>query len=315
MQGVYYCSSHTINLIPLMENAPLVSLIALNYNNTAITMEFLESTKNLKYPNYEIIIVDNNSNEDPTGVMLAKYPHVKVHVLEKNQGFTGGNNRGMEQATGDYYFIVNNDTEVTDDLLDKLVEPFLNDNTIGVVSPKIKFFQSPDIIQYAGFNKINPYTGRTTATGSKEIDRGQHDKSGLTHGAHGAAMLVKKEVAEKVGMFYDDFFIYYEEWDWSTRIIKAGYKIYYRGDATIYHKESMTMGKESTLKAYYLARNRILYMKRNSTSFDYFLFLMFLLFFTIPKTTIKYILKGQFEHLRAFYKGLAWSFFPRKYTP
>src|SRR5690606_27285476 len=113
---------------------------------------------------------------------------------------------------------------------------------IGVTCPKIKFFHHPDTIQYAGFNPINVYTGRTTAVGSKEIDNGQHNNSGFTHAAHGCAMMVKKEVIEKVGMFPEKFFIYYEELDWSARILNAGYKIFYQGSALIFHKESITMG-------------------------------------------------------------------------
>ena len=290
-----------------MSNSPLISLITLNYNNTPITCEFLVSTKILEYPNYEIIVVDNASDQDPTDQLLEARSDTKVYVLEENLGFTGGNNFGIEKAKGDYFFIVNNDTEVTEDLLGKLLEPFSSDDSIGVVSPKIKYFDDPNIIQYAGFSKIHPITGRATTMGWQQEDHGQFDKSGFTQAAHGAAMLVKKDVLEDVGVFYDDFFIYYEELDLSYRIIDAGYKIYYRGDATIYHKESMTMGKESTIKAYYQSRNRILYMKRNSKGLSYFLFCVFLAFFTLPKSTISYVFTGRFEHLKAFYKGVSWG--------
>ena len=287
---------------------PLISLIALNYNQTDITCEFLESTKKLTYPNYEIIIVDNGSNINPKEqVEAGHYPHTRLIISETNLGFTGGNNLGMREAKGDYMFIVNNDTEVTDNLLEELLAPFLADDEVGVVSPKIKFFHHPDIIQYAGFKPINPYTGRTGAVGSREKDEGQHDKLTETYGAHGAAMMVKRSVIKEVGMFANNFFIYYEEWDWSARIRRAGYKIYYQPKAIIYHKESITMGKESAIKAYYHTRNRILYMRRNSKKIQLIVFSVFFALAVIPKSLFRYLRNAQFGHIKAFTKGVAWN--------
>jgi len=288
---------------------PLVSIITLNYNQTDITCEFLESTKMLSYPNYEILVVDNNSDISPKEqIDIGDYPNTRLIASDTNLGFTGGNNLGMREAQGDFVFIVNNDTEVTENLLEELLAPFSTDDSVGVVSPKIKFYSHPDIIQYAGFKPINPFTGRTGAVGNGEEDKGQHDELAETYGAHGAAMMVKRKVIEEVGKFADNFFIYYEEWDWSTRIRKAGYKIYYQPKAEIYHKESITMGKESAIKAYYHTRNRILYMRRNSKRFQFLVFTMFFTLMVTPKAMFRYLSNAQFEHLRAFFKGVTWNF-------
>lgn len=293
---------------------PLISIIILNFNQLKVTCEFLESTKSLSYPNYEIILVDNASKENPQPYINKHYPNVQVIVNETNLGFTGGNNIGMQIAKGDYYFIVNNDTEVHGDLLECLLEPFLENPNIGMVSPKIKFYQNPEIIQYAGFTKVNPITGRNRAVGGQEKDNGQHDSPGFTNYAHGAAMLVKREVCEKVGMFPDHFFIYYEELDWSAHTKRAGYEIYYQPKAFILHKESITMGKESAIKAYYHNRNRILFMRRNSNSLEFLFFLVFLTFLTIPKNIIKYSIRGQKEHLNNFMKAIKWNLTSSKYS-
>lgn len=287
---------------------PLISIIALNWNQLEVTCQFLESTRLFTYKNYEILIIDNGSKEDPTAYINAQqYPNTRVLRSEVNLGFTGGNNWGMREAKGEYYFIVNNDTEVTDNLLEALLEPFFMDEKIGVSGPKIRYFEPRDMLQYVGFGPINPYTGRTFAVGYQESDHGQYDVGSYTHGAHGGAMMVKKEVVDKVGMFPEKFFIYYEEWDWCLRILRAGYKIYYTPKGLIYHKESVTMGKESAIKAYYHTRNRIMLMRRNVDMMHFIVFLLFFCFLTAPKFIFNYIRKGQWQHLKSFFKAIGWN--------
>lgn len=293
-----------------MKNTPNISFIVINFNNVQPTLEFLESTRNLVDRSFEVIVVDNASTQDPTNEILSKYPETRVYRLNTNTGFTGGNNFGISKAKGDYIFIINNDTEVTPNLIEEVLRPFSENESIGVVSPKIKFYDQPNLIQYAGFKPINRFTGRTGAIGSREEDRGQYDQGRVTHGAHGAAMVIKKEVIEKVGVFHDDFFLYYEEWDWSTRIIKAGYKIYYQPTAVVYHKESISVGKHNPMKTYYHIRNRILYMKRNTKKIELSIFYLFLVLFVIPKSVLKYATSKQFEHLSSFMRGLIWHIKP-----
>jgi GT2 family glycosyltransferase len=299
----------------MLKDNPLISIVTLTWNQTEITCQFLESTRNLNYKNYEILVCDMGSTVDPSSrIEMANYPNTRVLRSEKNLGFTGGNNWGIRQAKGDYIFIVNNDTEVTPDLLDVLLEPFYSDATIGVTCPKIRFFSQPDTIQYAGFNPINKLTGRTSAVGNQEIDNGQCDVSGYTHGAHGCAMLVSREVIDKVGIFPENFFIYYEEWDWSARILKAGYHIYYQAKGLIYHKESVTMGKQSAIKVYYHTRNRILYMRRNTKWNQFAVFISFFVLFSAPKAVVTYVVKRQFGHLKSFVKGATWNLGASKYS-
>lgn len=294
---------------------PLISIITLNYNQTAVTCEFLESTRKLTYPNYEILVCDMASDTDPGPLINAgNYPNTKVLLSDKNLGFAGGNNWGMRQAKGDFIFIVNNDTEVTPDLLDALLQPFYKDPAIGVTSPKIKFFFQPSIIQYAGFNPMNHFTGRTSTVGEMEPDQGQHDMPGETAGAHGCAMMVKKEVIEKVGMFPEKFFLYYEEWDWSARIHKAGYKIWYTANATIFHKESMSVGKKNPMKVFYHTRNRILYMRRNTKWHQQIIFFLFFVVFVTPRYAADYLRKGEFRQLKNFFRGAAWNLYSSRYS-
>jgi GT2 family glycosyltransferase len=287
--------------------SPLVSIIILNYNQLKVTCEFLDSARRLEYPNYEIIMVDNASKEDPTSVIQSRYPEVRLIRNQVNLGFTGGNNTGIKAARGDYFLIINNDTEVVSNLIERMLEPFAKDARVGVVSPKICYHSHPHIIQYAGYTEVNPFTGRNKAIGLMEEDKGQFDIPGHTAYAHGAAMMVKREVVDKVGVMPDIFFIYYEELDWSAHIRRAGYEVYYQPTALIFHKESVTMGTESPIKAYFHTRNRILFMRRNTNGFQFMFFLLFYSVFAVPKNIIKYARKGQLEHLRNFLKGLVWN--------
>ena len=295
---------------------PLVSIITLNYNQPQITCEFLESTRKLNYSNYEILVCDMASDQDPRLLInAASYPHTKLLLSSKNLGYSGGNNWGIRQANGEFFFIVNNDTEVTPDLIGLLLKPFELHPSVGVTSPKIRFYYQPEIIQYAGFNPMNPFTGRTSTIGEMQKDRGQYDISGPTHASHGCAMMIKKEAVEKAGMFPEKFFLYYEEWDLSSRIAKAGYTIWYAADAVIFHKESMSVGKDNPMKVYFHTRNRILYMRRNVDGFHLFVFMLFFLFFAVPKSVAGYLMRRQYLHLKLFLKGIAWNIYFSSASP
>ena len=294
----------------MSSKTPLISIITLNYNQALVTLDFLDSAKELQYKNFEILVCDMASAEDVTQIIHPhKYPNTRLLLSKENLGFAGGNNWGMRQAKGDFYFIVNNDTELTKDLLDNLLRPFSEDATIGVTTPKIKFFDQPDTIQYAGFYPMNLYTGRTSIRGEWEKDMGQYNISGPTSGSHGCAMLVKKEVVDKTGKFPEKFFLYYEEWDWSARILAAGYKIWYTANATIYHKESMSVGKNNPMKVYYQTRNRVLYMRRNTKWYQLVVFSLFFTFFSIPKSLLKFLLNKKYKQIRFFLKGAFWNLY------
>jgi len=286
---------------------PLVSLITLNYNQAALTAELLTSVAKLTYPCIEVIVVDNHSTEDPFPIIQTQFPAVQLMVTDRNLGFAGGNNRGIDRATGDYLLFLNNDTEVTPDLIERLLEPFGTDPDVGVVCPKIRYHQQPDVIQYAGYSTLNPFTGQARAIGSHQPDRGQFDQPGLTPFAHGAAMLVKRSVIEQAGQMPELYFLYYEELDWCCRIRQAGYRIFYQPTALVYHKESMTVGKGNPMKVYYQTRNRLLFMRRNAAPFPLAVFLMYYAVLALPKAMISYGWRRQFPFLRATLRAVGWN--------
>jgi GT2 family glycosyltransferase len=286
---------------------PLVSIITVNYNQLDYTLQLLESLRHTRYRNLEVIVVDNASKQNPDSVIRERYPEAKVIVSSENLGFAGGNNLGINAATGKYLFFLNNDTEVDANTFDPLVRLFETIPDAGIASPKILYYNSGETIQYVGCSNINPYTGRNKREGFKEKDSGQYDTLRETDLAHGAAMMVPRSVIDKAGLMPELFFLYYEELDWCETIKNNGYKIYVVPEAKIYHKESMSVGKNSTLKTYYLTRNRLLFMRRNTTGLTKVSWVLFFIFFSIPKNSLSFVLKRETEHLKAFWKGFLWN--------
>ena len=293
----------------MLRDRPLISIIALNWNTTAVTCDFLRSIREQnRYSQIEVIVVDNASNEDPTAAFLQVYPEAIVVRNSHNLGFSAGNNAGIRKATGDYLFIVNNDTEFTSGLLEGLLEVYEKHPDAGIVCPKFHYFFDKGTIEYAGYYPVNIFTGRNSMIGCKEKDQGQYDEMKVTHYAHGGAMMVPRRIIEEVGAMPEEFFLYYEEFDWSEQIKRHGYKVYYQPKSLIYHKESMTTGKSSPLKTFYLTRNRILFMRRNTPPLAFSMFALYFVVFTIPKNTLTYLFKGQRQHLNSFWKGIFWQF-------
>jgi GT2 family glycosyltransferase len=292
----------------ITKELPLVSIITINFNAAVTTAQFLRSCSQLSYQNFEVIVVDNASTPPLTDTLdPARYAWLRLIRSETNTGFTGGNNLGMAAANGDFFFIVNNDTDFGPDLLDTLLLPFGTDPCIGVVCPKIRFYDQPTVLQFAGYSPMNMYTGTAVPLGLGQTDTGTFDQSGPTNFAHGCALLIRREVVTRVGRFADLFFLYYEELDWSQRIKDTGYLIYYQASALIFHKDSVSVGRGNPLKTYYLTRNRILFMRRHGRGAKRLIFYAFFAVCVIPKHLLTYWLTGQFTHANAFLKGVRWN--------
>lgn len=283
-----------------------VSIISINYNQAEVTFEMLESFRKVDYPDVEIIVVDNASKNRDIEEISTKYPETVFVKSDENLGFAGGNNLGLKYATGEYIMFLNNDTEVLPDFLPPLIAKLSESEKIGMVCPKIRFHYQPDTIQFAGYTPINPVTIRNKLIGYREKDRGQYNEARQSPLGHGAAMMVKKEVIDKVGPMEDSFFLYYEELDWCTRITRAGYQIWYVPESIVYHKESISTGRESPLKTYYITRNRILYTRRNVKGLKFLVSMLYQSFLAAPKNALKFLIMGRTDLLTAFVKGHTW---------
>ena len=196
---------------------PKVTIIIINFNGLTDTVRCLQSVKNITYSNLEVIIIDNGSDNKEGEMLLKKYgKNIKVFILDKNTGFTGGNNLAYQKAKGKYIILLNNDTEVTPGFIEPLIELLENDKKIAVAQPKIKMLSKKNYFDYAGaaggyIDKYGyPFTrGRIFET--KEKDSGQYDKESVIFWASGAACVIRKSAIKRIGGLFDPVFFNYME--------------------------------------------------------------------------------------------------------
>ena len=280
-----------------------MSVITINYNGLKDTCELMD-TLPLDDASIEVIVVDNASKTDEASILEQRYPQIKVIRSKENLGFAGGNNLGIQAATGKYLFFINNDTVFEDFNVRPLIARLESSGQIGMVCPKIRFAWGNRPIQYTGYTPLSPVTMRNRSIGFGEADHGQYDVAHPTPYAHGAAMMVKREVIERAGMMPECYFLYYEELDWSMMIRRAGYDIWYEPACTIYHKESQATGQDSPLKIYYITRNRLLFVHRNTRGISKPLSYLYLIGVVTPKDIIKHLLHKRPDLAKAAIKGV-----------
>ncbi|SEB09023.1 glycosyltransferase family 2 protein [Pedobacter hartonius] len=285
------------------------SIISVNFNQPAVTVDFLKSIQLHTNPTeVELILVDNGSAEDHYADFLAAYPELIYIRSEKNLGFAGGNNLGIKKATGDYLLLLNNDTEITANLISELSSELERNPDIGLISPLLLYYDAPEVIQYAGFSEMNYLTCRNSVIGGMELNEGQYDgQSRETAFCHGAAMMCRRADLDTVGLMEDQFFLYYEELDWCEKFRRAGKKIWFTGKTHIFHKESMSVGKESKIKTYFMTRNRMLFIRRNTGLLNTILFSIYYIGLACPKQVLVYLKKGRRDLIKWVFLGISWN--------
>ncbi len=281
----------------------MISIITVNYNGFNDTCELID-TLPLNDDSLEVIVIDNASEKNEALLIEARYPNVKAIRSNTNLGFAGGNNLGINAATGKNLFFINNDTIIKDFNINVLINRLESSSKIGMVCPKIRFAWEDNPIQFAGYTKLSRITLRNKSIGFGEKDMGQHNTPHPTPYAHGAAMLVKREALEKVGKMPECYFLYYEEYDWSIMFRRAGYEIWYEPLFTIYHKESKSTGQNSPLKTYYITRNRLLLARRNEKTYIKYIIYCYLIGIVALRDILKYSISGNFKLAAATTKGI-----------
>jgi len=335
---------------------PKVFIIILNWNGWEDTIECLDSLHNISYPNYDLIIVDNDSQDDSLARIRAyarselavesasrifncrieplhvttytrlEAEDIQVATLhkklaaqsrnetsnaslviiqnEQNFGYPEGNNIGMRyalKASADYVLLLNNDTVVEKHFLTELVRAADNDASIGVIGPKICFYDAPNTIQSAG-GHIDFWRGRAIGNAGKsddEIERFAVDKLLPADFVSGSCFLIKRKVIEDVGMLDPTYFCYGEDLDWCLRISGAGYRIVCDLNTQIWHKSNVSTSKVKQCAEFYFHRNWVINARKHARIPEFVSFLLLYPAYCIPG-----LLKArQFGHIRNFVLG------------
>lgn len=246
---------------------PKVDIVVLNWNNLDATMACLESVYQSDYINFEVIVIDNGSDQNPKEELSAKYPQVIFYENDHNLGYTGGNNQGIKLALereSDFIWLLNNDSLVDGQCLSSLIREITTSQTIGLVSPIICNNETEKKLLYCG-----SYV---------DVD------NGLLHTAHnldvicdwmsmtpdkvclwGTALLINTKLVRKIGMLDEDYFAYFEDMDYSIRSINAGFTNKVVTDAVVFHeKKSEHLSEYPYYYHFYMARNNRLFWAKNS---------------------------------------------------
>jgi GT2 family glycosyltransferase len=222
----------------LMGPSPFVSIILLNYNGLAYIRNCVYSVLKSDYTNFELIIVDNNSTDKSIDIIESDYNDDRIKIVrnDKNLGFAGGNNLGAQYAKGRYLALLNIDTIVDSQWLTELVRLMEYDSSVGIAQPKLLSLSNKSIYDSAG--DYIDFFGNCFRLGGgwEEKDVGQYDTIHEIFSARGAALLTRKEIVENIGLFDEDFFMNFEDIDFSWRVRLNGKRVVFVPRSIVYHK-------------------------------------------------------------------------------
>ena len=245
----------------------LVSIIIVNWNAKKFLKECIESLLSQSFTDYEIILVDNVSSDDSVSFVTENFPQVKIIQNNDNVGFAEGNNIGIKNSTGKIIVLFNPDVVADKKWLSILVDTLQSSEKIAAVTGKMYYLgdkYGKDAV-FCTWSKINPYSAKPT-------NFYENEPLAKVDYLSGAAMVVKRDVLDKIGLMDSDYFLYFEETDLCARMIRAGYDLMYIPSAIVWHAVSPLSNSEN--KVYYMESSKIRFALKN---FDSFYFLPFFL--------------------------------------
>lgn len=300
---------------------PKVVVLILSYNGKELLDDAVSSYLDNDYQNFEVIVIDNGSTDGTLEWMRSHYPDVYVHRTDENLKYSGGFNFGIDyavnQMNADYFLVTNNDVKVDSKVISSLVNLAVSDPMIGFVTGKVYYFDAPDTLQTVGkYEDKLRWNGEHI--GGNEKDTGKYDTVSERFFIDDIFTLVNAEMYKEIGAYDTLFAFQAEEYDWQARAKGKGYKIMYTPEAKIWHKESMTIGKESAFKAYYDARNPMLViLKHKSPAFFKRYFWNHFKKGVVRRTLVS-IKKGNFDIAlktwKGFFSAMNWGRKNKKFT-
>jgi len=239
------------------------SVIVLNHNGKHFLKDCLQSLRQQTCRDFEVVLVDNASQDGSVEFTKNEFPDVRVLALTENHGFCGGNNAGIRDALArgsNSVLLLNNDTIAAPDFLEQMLQVLNNNPDAAVVCPKIFFAREPQLLWYAGA-EFNIWTSRSRYTGWREEDTGKYDDIRPITQATGCAMLVRTSAIRDVGLLNERYFVYVEDLEWSVRFSQHGYSLLYAPKAHLKHFDGGTNVRSgSEFRRQYLSTRNLLFL-------------------------------------------------------
>lgn len=293
----------------------------MNYNGLVLLKEAIESYLENDYQNFQIVVIENGSKDGSYEYLKSYYPEITTIKLEKNHGYSGGFNYGLDyafnQANADYVIVTNNDVKADKHLITSLVDCSLRNQDGGFIVGKVYYYDFPTILQTVG-KKEDKVLWKGGHIGNKEEDYGQYDIEAERFFADDIYTLVTKNLFRQVGGYDTNFFLQSEEFEWQARAKKKGFKIYYTPNAKLWHKDSFTIGKESALKVYYNTRNPMLVILLHKKPEFFRIYFRYYFNRVVLKTSLGFLvnekdLKKFFSVWFGFCSGMSWGLRNKKF--
>ena len=227
--------------------APDVSIIVTNYNTRDLLRACFASMEGrLGRPWLEVILVDNASADGSAGMTREEFPDVRVFVQERNEGFAHANNRGIRASRGRHVLILNSDTEIVDDALERMrdhmdAHPDIGAlgarllNTDGTVQLSCRSFPSYRTVLFHRYSLMTRLFPRNRYSAEYLMTDTNHDETMDVDWVSGACMMVRRETMDAVGLLDEGFFMYAEDVDWCYRMKQAGWRVCYLPQAEVRH--------------------------------------------------------------------------------
>jgi GT2 family glycosyltransferase len=284
---------------------PLVYVVILNFNRADLTVNCLQSVLKVRYPNFKVAIVDNGSADDSVLRLKAVTadPRVELLLNDRNEGYAGGNNRGIEKALSDgaaYVFVLNNDTLVEPGCLDSLVTALEADPRIAVAGCEIedaRVKSAPNRGQ-----RISLFTGDASHWGHDDRITSPVDVDFIC----GAAIILRAKALREIGGFDSRLFSYYEDADFCFRARKAGYRACFVPGPGVRHLTSATASvvRNRAMVCLCLCRNRIWFIRRHGNLLHRVVSTLLSFCYRYPKALLAHIARGEFNLLAVTLKAI-----------
>jgi GT2 family glycosyltransferase len=250
--------------------APHVAIVILTWNGKDDVLHCLSTLPRIRYPNWSATVIDNASSDGTGEAIRAAFPSQRVLAMDKNLGFCGGNNRGIQDALARgaaYVLLLNNDTELHPDLLSELVGVAQSDERIGAVGTK-NILMDDHAVVWGAYGELRYDRDLVRLIGSRQPDGPEYACVKDVDWVIGNGIMMSRAALEKVGGFDEHFFGYHEDVDWCERARRAGFRVVYNGHAIIYHRgfgAAQPSAKMPFPVLYFLGRNSILFARKHAS--------------------------------------------------